>query len=467
MRELVFEVLAEQLLGGDLVVQRGLDVAADGGDERGTETDGLVVLGDGVFDPVDRGVRCVAQVVLDPSAEEVSVVGVAVPAGGAHEDHAPVDVLFEAALSAPDGALEVVVVALAAFAGVAALVHELLHLVEQILFDERFVSTGVGLALVADFSEVVAVAEHLLDLGVRDRPGGTSLGGAGAKPPVGELFGDVLERLVACGVQLEGEFHERRAFGIDLDGVDLPAVDVLGDVEVPDGCAAEGAAVLGLLAHLVGDVGTVFTGAVFVERGEDAVHELPDRGGVYLLGRGDQGDSAFVQIGHDDRVVGAVAGEAGELVDDDVVDVAVAADAFEHLLERDALGHLGGRPAGFDVLVHDREPEGFSLALTRRALRRDGDALGIVVGVHLPLGRDAQVDHGPAARWRVDSARRHGRDGAAPGWGVVLGVDGCERGWHPVEGERGGIEIRQAHGCPPSGESSSQTRAPCRGVRER
>nr|WP_062950481.1 hypothetical protein [Brachybacterium sp. sponge] len=294
MRELVFEVLAEQLLRGDLVVQRGLDVAADGGDERGTEAYGLVVLGDGVFDPVDAGVRRVAEVVLDPSADEVSVVGVAVPAGGAHEDHSPVDVLFEAALSAPDGAFEVVVVALAAFAGVAAFVHELLHLVEQVLFDEGFVSAGVGLALVADLAEEVAVAEHLLDLGVRDRPGGTALGGAGAKPPVGELFGDVLERLVACGVQLEGELDERRAFGIDLDGVDLPAIDIFGDVEVPDGCTAEGAAVLGLLAHLVGDVGTVLTGAVLVERGEDAMHELPHRGGVDLLGRGDQGDSALL-----------------------------------------------------------------------------------------------------------------------------------------------------------------------------
>nr|WP_026530189.1 hypothetical protein [Haematomicrobium sanguinis] len=70
------------------------------------------------------------------------------------------------------------------------------------------------------------------------------------------------------------------------------------------------------------------------------MHELPDRSGVDLLGRGDQGDSAFLQIGHDDRVIGAVTGEAGELVDDDVVHVAVAADTFEHLLEGDALGHL-------------------------------------------------------------------------------------------------------------------------------
>ncbi len=40
--ELVFEVLAEQLLRGDLVVQGGLDVVADGGNERGgAESDGF------------------------------------------------------------------------------------------------------------------------------------------------------------------------------------------------------------------------------------------------------------------------------------------------------------------------------------------------------------------------------------------------------------------------------------------
>ncbi|MGV9193595.1 hypothetical protein ACQ143_04555 [Microbacterium sp. MC2] len=35
--ELVFEVLAEQLLRGDLVVERGFDVVTHGGDERGAE----------------------------------------------------------------------------------------------------------------------------------------------------------------------------------------------------------------------------------------------------------------------------------------------------------------------------------------------------------------------------------------------------------------------------------------------
>ncbi|MER6986103.1 hypothetical protein AB0M33_11170 [Micrococcus luteus] len=54
--ELVFDVLAGQLLRGSLVVQNGFDLVAHGGDEGWAEADGLVVLGDGVFDVVDRRV---------------------------------------------------------------------------------------------------------------------------------------------------------------------------------------------------------------------------------------------------------------------------------------------------------------------------------------------------------------------------------------------------------------------------
>lgn len=84
LRELVFEGLTEQLLHGDLVVQSGLDVTARGGDERGAEVDGLVMVRHGVFDVVDAGVRGVADLVLHAPVKEVAIVGVAVPSGGAH-----------------------------------------------------------------------------------------------------------------------------------------------------------------------------------------------------------------------------------------------------------------------------------------------------------------------------------------------------------------------------------------------
>jgi hypothetical protein len=81
---------------------------------------------------------------------------------------------------------------------------------------------------------------------------------------------------------------------------------------------------------------------VLVERGQDAVHQLADRGVVDGLGGRDQGDASLAQVRHDDRVVVAVPRHARELVDDDDVDVALAAHPREHLLECFAFGHLHG-----------------------------------------------------------------------------------------------------------------------------
>nr|WP_254845637.1 hypothetical protein [Microbacterium sp. RURRCA19A] len=54
------------------------------------------------------------------------------------------------------------------------------------------------------------------------------------------------------------------------------------------------------------------------------MHELPDRGRVDGFGGGDQGHAALTEVGHDDGVVDAVAGEAAEVVDDDRVHVVLA-----------------------------------------------------------------------------------------------------------------------------------------------
>ncbi|MDF1478767.1 hypothetical protein PYV02_06675 [Leifsonia sp. H3M29-4] len=113
------------------------------------------------------------------------------------------------------------------------------------------------------------------------------------------------------------------------------------------------------------------------------MHELSDGCGVDGLGRGDESDATLLEVGHDDGIIGTVSREAGELVHDDVVDVAVAADAFQHLLERDAFGHLGSGAARLDILGDDGESKLLSFPLARRALSGDRDPLGVVVGVDL------------------------------------------------------------------------------------
>ncbi|MFT4259477.1 MAG: hypothetical protein QM568_07625 [Microbacterium sp.] len=163
--ELGFGLLLEHLLGADLVIDRGFHEGPDSSSELGSKRECLVVLLDGLFDAVDVGVRSVAGVVLYAAAEEVRVRRLRL-AVDVHEDHAPVGVCFEAAAAAPDRPLQVVVVLASALAGVAAGVEELLDAVEELHVDEGFVASLVVLAFVAHLSEVVPVAEHLVDFRV-------------------------------------------------------------------------------------------------------------------------------------------------------------------------------------------------------------------------------------------------------------------------------------------------------------
>ncbi|MEO7015052.1 MAG: hypothetical protein ABI067_00735 [Leifsonia sp.] len=192
--------------------------------------------------------------------------------------------------------------------------------------------------------------------------------------------------MVAGCVELEGQLDEGCSFFVDADGSHFAAFEPFDGVEVPDGCSPEGAAVLGFLSHLVGDVCSVLAGAVLIEGCEDAVHELPDRCLIDRLGSADQSHAALGEVGHDNGVVVAVPGKARQLVHDDVVDVFLAPHPRQHLLEGDALRHLGRRSTRLDVFVDDGEAQLVGLLLARDALCRDGDALGVVVGVDLPLG---------------------------------------------------------------------------------
>ena len=116
-------------------------------------------------------------------------------------------------------------------------------------------------------------------------------GWAGAQSSLVELLGKLVEGEIVGGYKFETEPDQRPALGVDDDRADVTAVVAVDVVEVAESGAADGAAVAGLLPHLVGDVGTGFSGLVFVEGREDAVHELADRGVVDRLGGGDQRDA--------------------------------------------------------------------------------------------------------------------------------------------------------------------------------
>nr|WP_292899877.1 hypothetical protein [Microbacterium sp.] len=166
------------------------------------------------------------------------------------------------------------------------------------------------LILVRDFADVVPVTQHLLDLRVRDGASRPASSRSREETTVSKFIGDVLVGVFPRGEELERELYEWRSLRVDRDCVDFPSVDVLGDIEIAEWSATKRSTVLGLLRHLVGDVGPILAGAVLVEGGEDAVHELAYRRGVDRLGRRDEFNATLLKVGHDDRVIDAVSCEA-------------------------------------------------------------------------------------------------------------------------------------------------------------
>ncbi|MDQ1176322.1 hypothetical protein [Microbacterium sp. SORGH_AS_0421] len=176
LAKLALKLLPQQLLGAGLVGDSGFEALSHSGDELAAETDGLVVRLDGALDPLHVGVRCIAGVILDAPAEEVGVLA-AVSTGGSHDDHAFDDPVFETAPSAPDGALQVVVVLDAPLAGLVPGVEQRLNFLEQFGIDRRLVTPVVRFTLVLDLAEVVTVPEKSLHLGNDDRCGRARGGG--------------------------------------------------------------------------------------------------------------------------------------------------------------------------------------------------------------------------------------------------------------------------------------------------
>nr|WP_229730331.1 hypothetical protein [Microbacterium sorbitolivorans] len=280
------QLLTAQCFGFMLVVDTLGEHVPDAVDELFAELDGPVVRFERRFDVRDADIRGIARAVLDSAAEEVPVL-FPVAIDGALLDEASVHSTLDTAVAAPERPFEVVRMDTVALARRGARLQNCLDFFEEVFVDDRLVATRQVLALILDLTEVVAVSEHRLEFAVGDGARGAALRGTRCETALSELVGDVLDGHLVLGEQLEGELNERSAFGVDLHRVDFAAFDVLGDVEVADRRTPEGAAVFRFLAHLVGDIGTVFTRAVLIEGSEDAVHELADRGRVDGLSCGD------------------------------------------------------------------------------------------------------------------------------------------------------------------------------------
>nr|WP_231939112.1 hypothetical protein [Brevibacterium sandarakinum] len=212
----------------------------------------------------------------------------------------------------------------------------------------------------------------------------------GGQATIDEFLAQADRGVVAGGVGLERPLDQRCPLGVDLDGADFPAEFVTaGDVEVAHRGFAVGAAALGFLVHALGDFTGEVAGVELRDGGHDAVQQHPRGGLVDVLGCGDEHDASLFEGQVDGHVVGAVAGEPVDLVDDAVGDL-VGLDVLDHPHQLRPVGLAGGL-AGVDELFADDRVQFAGRAQVRLALRGDREALVPSALGSLLLGGHAQV----------------------------------------------------------------------------
>nr|WP_310412864.1 hypothetical protein [Catenuloplanes niger] len=379
-----------------------IELFSDPPPQVGGQCDRRVVVPDRVLDAGDRQVREVADVALPAPAEVVEVVraGVAL----APHDHEPA-----LAAMTPDGALEVMVVRPLPDTARAPRFEHLLHPLERLGIDQRFVAPAVLLPSVGDIAEVVAVAEQVADRVDRDGcAGGVAAGRLRPEARVGQGVDERVESVGAGRVQLERHPDQRAALGVDRDRPDLAALERLTDVEVADRRPTDRATFDDLLAHLVRDVRAGRPGLVLVDRVEDGGDQVTDRRVLGVVHDRDQNGPGGTEIPLGDRGVDAVPVQPGSGVDDHVVDAGLSFESRHHLAEDRASVGRGGGSAGLHELLDDLCAKLGGAALDGSPLCRERDALGVVVGVDLAGRRDPQVGESSLARRPVVMAARHG-----------------------------------------------------------
>nr|WP_241156114.1 hypothetical protein [Leucobacter chromiireducens] len=351
----------------------------------GRETDAVVEILDQVFGVFDLDGAEGAAGALGVSSEAGVVrVGFAVTVLDDLDDHA------ESAVPAVHRGLEVVVVLDGAFS-VDLLFQDGLDFFEGFAVDERGVVAGVLNAFECGDAGVVDVGEHRVDVADLDRLLHEPRGGYCCESSPDEFFGEGAYGVFTGGVGVERPGDQWRAPVVDGDGAVLAAVFDGAGVEVADRCAADGAAVLDLLAHAFDDFVGEVAGVELGDRAHDAVEEDAAGSLVDVLAGGDEPDAEFAEPLVKGDVVGAVACETVQLVHDDVIDVALLGfEVAQHLLERGAVGG-GAGDATLDELFDDHRTDGLSLLLVRVALRRDRESFFPAAAFRLLARRDAQV----------------------------------------------------------------------------
>ncbi|WOQ17642.1 hypothetical protein R0145_02720 [Raineyella sp. W15-4] len=386
------EVCELLILARAALVERGVDLGGEVSVVVFADRDGGVGVRDQAFCDLDghRPPRASGLLGRAAGADEVGV-GSASRVGGEVEQHprpasATVQQPFEVVgvLDVP-GCVRV------------ARLQQRLHLIEERGFHDGLVRSRVERALVADDSGVVRVRQHAVEGVLSQRPGWTLRRRHGEQPSRGEVAQESGDGGLAVCVLLERPRDERGSFGINLDGAYLAALVVgAADVEVADGCSHRGAALGDLLPQPLGDLGRKVTAVELRNGRHDAVNEHPRRRLVNALGGGDERDpgidEGFVNL----HVVGPVAGEPIELVNDAELHPGCG-DERQHVLQPVTIRRARRFP-GVDELPYDPRTHLVGLPRVGLALRGDREPLLGTTTLGLLPRRHPQVGHGEQHR---------------------------------------------------------------------
>nr|WP_230846744.1 hypothetical protein [Propionibacterium freudenreichii] len=370
------------------VIELAGEHVPQGGDDVLGNLHAPVVVLDLLLDVADRHglTDAVGALGVPPGTHEVRVdVAVAVLGVGDHEPGT--------AVTAVDGAFQVVLVRLRLLPGDLVRGEDVLYPVPDLGADQRFVEAVVAGASEDHVALVVRVGEHVLDRGQAGGFRGALRRRHGRQPAVDQLAVQHRRGVVPGRVCLERPPHQRGTVRVEVDRRNVAAELVAPvDVEVADRCAADRPARGRLLRHALGDLVGEVAGVELRDGGHDAVQQHPARGLVNVLCSGDEHDPGVFERKVDRHVVGTIAGEPVDLVDDAVRD-RVRLDVLDHPHEFGSVGLARGLARVHELLDHDGVQVA-GLAEIRVALRGDRESLVAAAALCLLLGGYAQVGDG-------------------------------------------------------------------------
>nr|WP_232425741.1 hypothetical protein [Mycobacterium sp. JS623] len=244
-----------------------------------------------------------------------------------------------------------------------------LNLLECGDLDERLMDAGVLDALPGDVTEVVPVAENLVELVRRERPHGSFCCWPLRQPAGVKRSSESRQRPVSGGVLVECPDDVGRTLSVDTDGSDFASIDRFANVEIADRrdrwCAAVQCLLFGAFHDFVREIPAVELG----NARHDAVHEDAARRGVDVLGDADERATGRLYREVDLHVIGSVAREPVDLVDDHIGG-RVFGKVGKHSLQFRAVCRLGGL-TGVDEFSFDGRAELLCFAFTCLSLCGD------------------------------------------------------------------------------------------------